>query len=580
MIKKLLTMVLVAGLVFTGNVFASTETTIKINKLEVKVNRSIGSEAETYRITLNDSLKEMEFRISDDNYFDLKRTESGFTVSGKYKGQQGDEFPIKENDVVSFDKEKIVFTELKAQAVTFEVTKGLSDAVFAKVFDFEGSFELNIKSTEERKLNVKRDGKDYIFSAMSEEIKKVYIEDGENYFNLVRGKNTFNVSGKYNGKILAGSISTSFKSGLLTYGDFELGLVLENDTIMITPNKAVIQRIKEEIEKERTTELTFEGGLLDITSYNNVENIIVSENIEDPKIRLPETIKKDLTIVSLKTKVVFPEGVKITRLEDGVMNLPKEVSVSIPKKTNTTTNVMLAIEVGGDNRVEFDKYVELIFPNMAGKKVGFFDGNDFKEITEVCSAFPSSDECKKNEEGDLVVLTKHFTTFAVYTETTSSSGGGESATYLTISNVYVSVNKDEATITFTTNNPALVILKYGNSQVSETQFKTSHSFKLTNLSVQKYNFKIEVRDKDNNLAEYEGSFDVLKEEGSSVGGGAGGPVPSFEGETSTQIKEQKTYNYGGVITTKPLNEMNREELVRLVLILILKSLLAKKGIIL
>lgn len=578
MIKKLLTMVLVAGLVFTGNVFASTETTIKINELEVKVNRSIGSEAETYSITLNDSLKEMEFRISEDNHFDLERDRDTFIVSGKYKGWEA-KLSIKKGESVSFDEEKIVFTELEAQAVTFEVTKGLSDAVFAKVFDFEGSFELYIESTKGRKLNVERDGKDYIFSAMSEEINEVYIKDGENYFNLVRGENTFNVSGKYDGKILEGSISTSFNSGL-TYGDFELGLVLENDTIIITPNEAVIQRIKEEIEKERTTELTFEGGLLDITSYNNVENIIVSENIEDPKIRLPEIIKKDLTIVSLETKIVFPEGVEIAGLEDGVMNLPKVVSVSIPEKTNTTTNVMLAIEVGGDNRVEFDKYVELIFPNRAGEKVGFFDGNDFKEITEVCSAFPSSDECKKNEEGDLVVLTKHFTTFAVYTETTSSSGGGESATYLTISNVYVSVNKDEATITFTTNNPALVILKYGNSQVSETQFKTSHSFKLTNLSVQKYNFKIEVRDKDNNLAEYEGSFDVLKEEGSSVGGGAGGPVPSFEGETSTQIKEQKTYNYGGVITTKPLNEMNREELVRLVLILILKSLLAKKGIIL
>ena len=111
--------------------------------------------------------------------------------------------------------------------------------------------------------------------------------------------------------------------------------------------------------------------MLDITSYNNVENIIVSENIEDPKIRLPEIIKKDLTIVSLKTKIVFPEGVEIAGLEDGVMNLPKVVSVSIPEKTNTTTNVRLAIEVGGDNRVEFDKYVELIFPNMAGEKVGF-----------------------------------------------------------------------------------------------------------------------------------------------------------------------------------------------------------------
>jgi hypothetical protein len=87
MIKKLLTMVLVAGLVFTGNVFASTETTtIKINELEVKVNRSIGSEAETYSITLNDSLKEMEFRISEDNHFDLERDRDTFIVSGKYKG--------------------------------------------------------------------------------------------------------------------------------------------------------------------------------------------------------------------------------------------------------------------------------------------------------------------------------------------------------------------------------------------------------------------------------------------------------------------------------------------------------------
>jgi hypothetical protein len=97
MIKKLLTMVLVAGLVFTGNVFASTETTIKINELEVKVNRSIGSEAETYSITLNDSLKEMEFRISEDNHFDLERDRDTFIVSGKYKGQEA-KLSIKEGD--------------------------------------------------------------------------------------------------------------------------------------------------------------------------------------------------------------------------------------------------------------------------------------------------------------------------------------------------------------------------------------------------------------------------------------------------------------------------------------------------
>ncbi|MGI6340621.1 MAG: hypothetical protein ACOX0B_00235 [Minisyncoccales bacterium] len=181
-----------------------------------------------------------------------------------------------------------------------------------------------------------------------------------------------------------------------------------------------------------------------------------------------------------------------------------------------------------------------------------------------------------------LVFTNHFTKFAVYSESAISTGGGGGGTvhYLNISNVNINTKNNEATISFATNKPTSAVLKYGIvegnyiNEMNEKQFKTSHSFNLINLSNEKYYYKIEVKDKDGSLANYSQSFtlniaptqDITKVN------------TDHEIKTSSKIKEQKTYNYNGVITTKPLNEMNKDELFRLFLILFLKSLLAQRGI--
>lgn len=72
-------------------------------------------------------------------------------------------------------------------------------------------------------------------------------------------------------------------------------------------------------------------------------------------------------------------------------------------------------------------------PGQAGKRAGYVQtGGTFTEITSTCgaddqttgNALPADGECKITVGSDLVIWTKHFTTFATYSQTTTSSGGG------------------------------------------------------------------------------------------------------------------------------------------------------------
>ncbi|MDD2909849.1 MAG: hypothetical protein PHU74_02910, partial [Candidatus Pacebacteria bacterium] len=344
-------------------------------------------------------------------------------------------------------------------------------------------------------------------------------------------------------------------------------------------------------------EITVENGdPYEIPSNGSLETIKIEEGTTDPKVRFTlnsdekAEINKELTIDSQNTgmQIVFPGGTKISGLNpDGIMALPTKVtSVSIPAKEGFAISQLFAIEIG-DGSLTFDKPAKLVFPGMAKQKVGFKIGaGEFKEITSDCGnespALNPNSECKFDRGNDLLVFTNHFTEFAVYSESAISTGGGGGGgsvvQYLNISNVNVNLKNDEASITFNVNRPASIVLKYGlgegvyTNEIKETQLKTSHSFNLINLKENKYYYKIEARDKEGSSASYSQSFTLSG-------------VPAINEinnaanmETSTKVKDQKTYNYNGVITTKPLNEMSKDELFRLFLILLLKSLLAQKGI--
>lgn len=115
-------------------------------------------------------------------------------------------------------------------------------------------------------------------------------------------------------------------------------------------------------------------------------------------------------------------------------------TISAPTATTTTldisgfnTTVTSAVAIGSSNSdLTFDKGVRLVFAGQAGKKAGWYNhAGTFTEITDTCSADSQSagdalaagGSCKIDVGSDLVVWTKHFSTFVTYTQSAVSTGG-------------------------------------------------------------------------------------------------------------------------------------------------------------
>jgi peptidoglycan hydrolase-like protein with peptidoglycan-binding domain len=78
----------------------------------------------------------------------------------------------------------------------------------------------------------------------------------------------------------------------------------------------------------------------------------------------------------------------------------------------------------------------MLLPNQANKRAGYVSTSTFTEITTTCSSdsqlsgdsLSDEGECKIDSNSDLVIWTKHFTTFATYSQTATPSSGGGSVT--------------------------------------------------------------------------------------------------------------------------------------------------------
>lgn len=136
---------------------------------------------------------------------------------------------------------------------------------------------------------------------------------------------------------------------------------------------------------------------------------------------------------------VIPAGTTVTSSDsswDGTITPPTVSSYHVPGATKTTA---LAITVGSDSSsLSFDQSVRMALPGQAGKHVGFIapGSSTFSEITTTCTAdnqasadsqLGASGACKMSVGGDLVIWTKHFTTFASYTVASSNNGGGSNS---------------------------------------------------------------------------------------------------------------------------------------------------------
>lgn len=132
---------------------------------------------------------------------------------------------------------------------------------------------------------------------------------------------------------------------------------------------------------------------------------------------------------------------------DGKIAVPTATSTpSIDATPGQTATASLAIEVGSNVALTFDKAVKLTFAGQANSLVGWSRNGAFHAILTPCDpADPSTlgadvEECKIADGNNLVVWTKHFTTFVTYTQapTPVSSGGSSTGTRQDISNLLAS----------------------------------------------------------------------------------------------------------------------------------------------
>jgi hypothetical protein len=215
-----------------------------------------------------------------------------------------------------------------------------------------------------------------------------------------------------------------------------------------------------------TTEvvITDPDHAVDITIANGTNNpkIDVSDFITDGVGTLPE-----ITIGSDVADVAISSHTTVTSADsnwDGVIAAPTATTITLPDISGSTRTVSEAIEVGFTGAMlSFDKAVRILLPNQAGKRAGYSrNGGVFTEITNICSAdnqdagdaLAPDGDCKIDDVvgNNLVIWTKHFTTFATYmqkdiaaTPTTSLAGG----TYTSNQSVTLSTSTSGATIYYT-----------------------------------------------------------------------------------------------------------------------------------
>ncbi|MEN9622171.1 MAG: hypothetical protein RLZZ67_605 [Candidatus Parcubacteria bacterium] len=200
--------------------------------------------------------------------------------------------------------------------------------------------------------------------------------------------------------------------------------------------------------------LSATSSQISLTDQNKSVSITVPSDVVDPLIDVSAFItagtgtlpQLSINAVNLGGVVIsFASSTSVTSSDiawNGVMHAPTPVSITLPATAGQIKTLISAFEIGvSGTQLTFNRAVRILIPGQAGKRTGFVTGGeDFKEVTTGCvaddqisaNALAADAECKLDVGADLVIWTKHFTSFATYTQAAvqfapsrrSSSGGG------------------------------------------------------------------------------------------------------------------------------------------------------------
>lgn len=281
--------------------------------------------------------------------------------------------------------------------------------------------------------------------------------------------------------------------------------------------------------------------VIDVSSFiNNGAGVlpeinIISNNANNVTVQIPASTTVSTTDTSW----------------NGIITAPIITNVTIPGTESEFMLLDSAIQIGfSEEELSFDKSVRLLFPGKAGKRVGYVKPeSSFIEITNNCvndngDSLGSGESCKISINNDLIIWTRHFTSFALFVGAAIFSGGNFDTSLLDnvppqILDVSIKETSMGAIITWKTTEESLTWLVINNQDFKKDNFSLFHEIILEGLfSNTNYSFQIKTKDTSGNT--------FLS--------------PKFN--FKTLLEDSKTSN--------PLNGMTRKELVNFILRLIIK----------
>lgn len=181
-----------------------------------------------------------------------------------------------------------------------------------------------------------------------------------------------------------------------------------------------------------------------ITVASDVSNpeIDFSSLVAGNAVTLPGAINVSASTTGGDFYISMPDGLTITGTTwtNGIFHLPTVTQTSLDSANppGLANHVSESLEVGlGDTPVTLSLGVRLLFVGKAGSLTGWKQGGVFTEITAACAndsqatgdALAAGADCKIDVGSDLVIWTRHLSSFVTYTQdpnppTTVSSGGG------------------------------------------------------------------------------------------------------------------------------------------------------------
>jgi hypothetical protein len=200
---------------------------------------------------------------------------------------------------------------------------------------------------------------------------------------------------------------------------------------------------------ENTTAL---GTPINVSVSSEVNDAVITvASLLDPPVHgvvntkpLPElTISAMLNQISTTqpVKLEMPEGMILNASAgddwDGTIHIPTIQpidSVTVVADTGKTATVTSVIEIGfGDVPLTLSKAARILIPGQAGKFAGYYRGTTFTKISAKLdsdnqltadSQIPDGGDAYIYSGNDLVIWTKHFTKYVIYTQTEQDNSGG------------------------------------------------------------------------------------------------------------------------------------------------------------